>query len=560
MSHCGVKCHVHGIRSFEKLQDHLLFAVTDHHDGALQCPRCKNYVCNICIRSYISLQHTRLKSISYQLLKHQMFKDMIKYLQEYERGGEKIKHFTNKGPCCTIIRIEAEKEYEIGFDFDNSNIYDKDIDIDIEESNPTKNKQPNKKRKVRERKARLKSRSIISTRICNTYTTENLDGALHIPSHHLLVHLPIGVPSTHAMGDQRSAKESGLFHACVHPLTASEISTEDFYNSPKKTSVMKTYTTECTVVTPDGIEVKRNTWWAELAIDRTVKTKKHKSPNKEDILLSSFIKLPPGFDSYAILGEPHNPKAAFHLIQMSFPKKSQIFPLISDNMDGLFTNLLRRSGKKGIEASRSGGSQGTCDFNDLVKKHLKNPGSFPRHSSGMLIIVLNSKNRCGYFGIYCCPYTPEVTLKTWFYNTPRLGGHQKLRDCQLDRFPVLTHFPTCRVETAQLLMHRNSMFTQNIACPKAALSMLGEWEEAKHMQQSDAFKKSQGYYLAKKCRITLLAHAVGYHRDTFSNNSGDKIENKLLLVSHDSSNTKLDVALGRGGAGPGVFVYALLDW
>ena len=66
--------------------------------------------------------------------------------------------------------------------------------------------------------------------------------------------------------------------------------------------------------------------------------------------------------------------------------------------------------------------------------------------------------------------------------------------------------------------------------------------------------------MAKKCRVTLLAHAVGYHRDIFSNNSGDKIENKLLLVSHDRSNTKSDVALGRGGAGPGVFVYALLDW
>eukprot|EP00957_Ditylum_brightwellii_P138757 10577273-Ditylum_brightwellii.AAC.1 len=83
------------------------------------------------------------------------------------------------------------------------------------------------------------------------------------------------------MEDQRSFNESSLFHACVHPLTASEISTEEFDNSPKKTSVIKTYTTECTVVTPDGIEVKRNTWWAEQAIDQTVKTKKHKSPSKE---------------------------------------------------------------------------------------------------------------------------------------------------------------------------------------------------------------------------------------------------------------------------------------
>ena len=91
MSHCGVKCHVHGIRSFEKLRDHLLFAVTDHHDGALQCPRCKNYVCNICIRSYISLLHTRLKSISYQLLKHQMFKDMINTFSNYSNSNDNDK-------------------------------------------------------------------------------------------------------------------------------------------------------------------------------------------------------------------------------------------------------------------------------------------------------------------------------------------------------------------------------------------------------------------------------------------------------------------------------------
>ena len=69
-----------------------------------------------------------------------------------------------------------------------------------------------------------------------------------------------------------------------------------------------------------------------------------------------------------------------------------------------------------------------------------------------------------------------------------------------------------------------------------------------------------GYYLAKSCQLTLLAHPVGYHRDTFSNNSGDKIENKILLVSKDRSDATSKVALGRAGFGPGVFVYALLDW
>eukprot|EP00957_Ditylum_brightwellii_P064373 4886063-Ditylum_brightwellii.AAC.1 len=51
---------------------------------------------------------------------------------------------------------------------------------------------------------------------------------------------------------------------------------------------------------------------------------------------------------------------------MSFLKKSEIFPLISDNMDGLFNNLLMRSGKKGIEAPRSGGSQVQTDVDTLV--------------------------------------------------------------------------------------------------------------------------------------------------------------------------------------------------
>eukprot|EP00957_Ditylum_brightwellii_P205052 15342004-Ditylum_brightwellii.AAC.1 len=64
------------------------------------------------------------------------------------------------------------------------------------------------------------------------------------------------------------------------------------------------------------------------------------------------------------------------------------------------------------------------------------------------------------------------------------------------------------------------------------------------------FQKSQGYYLAKNCHLTLLAHAVGYHKDTFSKYSGDKIENKVLLVTKDRNNTNSTIALGRGGAGP----------
>jgi hypothetical protein len=90
--------------------------------------------------------------------------------------------------------------------------------------------------------------------------------------------------------------------------------------------------------------------------------------------------------------------------------------------------------------------------------------------------------------------------------------------------------------------------------------MLGEWYEGIEKRKQDAKKLDVGYYLAKSCQLTLLTHPVGYHCDTFSNNSGDKIENKILLVSKDRSFAASKVALGCGGSGPGVFVYALLDW
>eukprot|EP00957_Ditylum_brightwellii_P068812 5223499-Ditylum_brightwellii.AAC.1 len=57
--------------------------------------------------------------------------------------------------------------------------------------------------------------------------------------------------------------------------------------------------------------------------------------------------------------------------------------------DELYQSLLARAGYCGMETSRSGGSQGLCSFNKLMRKHLHNPGSFPRHMNGTLIIIVN---------------------------------------------------------------------------------------------------------------------------------------------------------------------------
>eukprot|EP00957_Ditylum_brightwellii_P018762 1410525-Ditylum_brightwellii.AAC.1 len=150
-------------------------------------------------------------------------------------------------------------------------------------------------------------------------------------------------------------------------------------------------------------------------------------------------------------------------------------------------------------------------------------------------------------------------MKTWFYNTPKVGGHQRLSNNHLFKCLVLTEFPACRVETAAILKYQNYTVPYRKACPCAANEMLGEWHEAIEKRNKDVLKFEVGFYLAKSCCLTLLAHPFGYHCDTFSNNSGDNIQNKILLVSKDRSDQTSKLALGCGGAGSGVFVYALLD-
>eukprot|EP00957_Ditylum_brightwellii_P088686 6753890-Ditylum_brightwellii.AAC.1 len=71
---------------------------------------------------------------------------------------------------------------------------------------------------------------------------------------------------------------------------------------------------------------------------------------------------------------------------MSFT--NNLLPFIKCS-DELYKSLLTRAGHCGMESSRSGGSHGLCSFNKLMRKHLSNPGTFPHHANGMLIIIVN---------------------------------------------------------------------------------------------------------------------------------------------------------------------------
>lgn len=105
--------------------------------------------------------------------------------------------------------------------------------------------------------------------------------------------------------------------------------------------------------------------------------------------------------------------------------------------------------------------------------------------------------------------------------------------------------------------------------------MLSDWDDAVHEAKTycewHARNREAGTHLdpiysnalcimAVNNELTIVSHPVGAHRDVFGRgeNATDCIENKLVLTAELLYN-KLR-SIGRGGAGPTTFCFAMLDW
>ena len=68
-----------------------------------------------------------------------------------------------------------------------------------------------------------------------------------------------------------------------------------------------------------------------------------------------------------------------------------------------------------------------------------------------------------------------------------------------------------------------------------------------------------GTVIALSVEHTLVTHPVGFHFDTFFHHGSDVIENKICLWNFQKSDKTFPYAKGRGGYGPGNYVFAILD-
>jgi hypothetical protein len=87
-----------------------------------------------------------------------------------------------------------------------------------------------------------------------------------------------------------------------------------------------------------------------------------------------------------------------------------------------------------------------------------------------------------------------------------------------------------------------------------------QWPECHELQEMEDARQCSSdsldilAFFGGRNKHTMVCHPVGYHLNVFSNNL-PSMENKVCFVLPG-----LAQECGRGGAGPGVFVWALLDW
>ena len=219
----------------------------------------------------------------------------------------------------------------------------------------------------------------------------------------------------------------------------------------------------------------------------------------------------------------------------------------------LFSNLIRALPRSGREVKRTGGSSGICRKDDDFYAFLHTHGCFPRVSGGVIFLPITPTDRhyaTTWRCLYMSPYQPYCSsLVTVDYTPPVQGGKFKISQHLLKAFPKFIDFFRVKRYLVHLLDKVNAKMNLPIITSKISI-FKNKMKEKTDMEAVESC-----------CMHTLVSHRVGYHFDVFDKFSSG-IENKVLCVAEGKGGKKdgSSPSLGRGGGGPGVFTYAILDW
>lgn len=150
-------------------------------------------------------------------------------------------------------------------------------------------------------------------------------------------------------------------------------------------------------------------------------------------------------------------------------------------------------------------------------------------------------------------------------------------DRQIKEFSMLQRFPFCRIKAALLCKQYNYMTCNKRKILRNVISnVLQQWARcivsAANYKQTNKKSKSAKYFvmssplhlMAKTNKHTLIRTVVSGHVDEFPpnklNDNSEDWENIRRLVCHKPPDIDSKYSIGRGGMGPGIYVFALIDW
>jgi hypothetical protein len=240
-----------------------------------------------------------------------------------------------------------------------------------------------------------------------------------------------------------------------------------------------------------------------------------------------------------------------HLLNAMWHNIDSIQKMSTNEQIKLFNDLKKLLRRGGYEANRRN-SGGYTKLNSHFKKFLKHPGNLPRRLVGVKIIKLLKEWQFLYVKTGS-QLNEDGTrqIGVWKYTQPQPGGYFSLPAYLFRDYPFLYDFVRCKVETALVIDVLNRDFGMNIQ-QGAVSTQLAQLATARAMCGGDDKKILE--YISGMNQYTLVAYPVSYHTDTFAEGEAS-FENKVCFYN----NSLAHEGIGRGGAGNGKFVYALLD-
>ena len=270
-------------------------------------------------------------------------------------------------------------------------------------------------------------------------------------------------------------------------------------------------------------------------------------------------------DIVMIVGEFWDDPSTTVLLMMRFLKVNPNEHMGNAKINALYSALSKVMGKKGYEHRRIGGSSGLVQPSPEFFRFVQNQSmtNFPRFGKSIKFIKANGnlKWECYYLGV-----SDHEVKKTFCCNIQK-GGQFSMPSELFTQFPFLQDFLATKAKAALILYQLNGPLKKGKVQPNAVRQELEnvrrangfDWkflkkELTRSCNRNIGIKKEYVMkHFSTMNKHTVVQHSVGFHLDTVKGQP--VLENKVCFKLRSKGDDH-----GRGGAGEGSFVFALLDW